>query len=87
MLGLKVSCQWCLFYTDRTKQVTWKGGSLVKESNPSVLLALVGWVSLFILTWLIVVDVLPVDWIRVSAWLFFLVIGIFASAMSLDRKK
>lgn len=44
-----------------------KGENLIVKFNPSILLALVGWVSLFILTWLIVLNALPVDWIRVAA--------------------
>ena len=59
----------------------------MKKINPSIVLATICWLSLFILTWLILLDFVPVDWIRGVSWVFFLVTGIIASAASADRQK
>lgn len=55
--------------------------------KPSMALATVSWSSLFILTWLILLNYVPLDALRVGAWLFFLVIAICSMAVASSGRR
>lgn len=59
----------------------------MRKIKPSLIVATISWVSLLILTWLIILNLLPLDWIRAATWLLFLVVGIGAAVIASDRKK
>ena len=48
--------------------------------------ALTAWISLMFLTWLIALGILPVDWLRVLIWIFFLISGVMSGALLKDKK-
>lgn len=55
--------------------------------KPSLLLAIIGWGSLFALTWVIVMGIRPLDGLRVAVWFFFLGIALIASAMFAGKRR
>ena len=52
-----------------------------KLIDPVLILSAIAWVSLFILTWLILLNIISFDGIRISGWVFFFIIGIMSSAI------
>ena len=53
-----------------------------KRPKPSALLSIVCWASLFVLTWLMVLDIVPLDELRALTWLFFFVVGVTSAAIA-----
>ena len=47
--------------------------------KPNILLAATFWVSLLIETWLLILNYLPVDSLRIWTWVFFFVFSILAT--------
>jgi hypothetical protein len=58
----------------------------MKES-PSALLAGLGWISLIVLFWLIILRKVPVDGWSIGGLVFFFVIALMASAVASTKKK
>ncbi len=58
----------------------------MKNIKPSMILAVVSWLSLFILTWLALLNLVPFDALRVSTWVFFLAMAIGSSAVASGKK-
>lgn len=53
----------------------------------STQLALVMWASVIVLTWLLVLRVIPLDALSASAWVFFLIFAIAAAAVGSESNK
>ena len=58
----------------------------MKIENPSQVLTLIMWVSVLILSWLLITRQVPSDALSWLFWVFFLVIAIFASAVASSKK-
>ena len=55
-------------------------------NNPSIMLAFATWGSLFVLSWLLVLDRVPFDGVSAGAWIFFLLVAVVVSAMTSSRR-
>lgn len=56
------------------------------NNKPFAVVAYLGWGSAFVLIWLLLFKVVPADWMSLGAFLFFVVVGFFASAMLYDKR-
>jgi len=59
----------------------------MKIENLSQLLAVVGWISVFVLGWLIVLRLAPSDALTWAFFVIFFVVALMASAVAHGRKK
>lgn len=58
----------------------------MKWEKPSHILAFAGWLSVFVLSWLLILGYRPLNWLSAGFWFFFLIIAILASAVGSDGK-
>ena len=46
----------------------------------------IAWLSVFVLSWLLVGRILPLDALSIAFWLFFLLVALFAGVRPSDRQ-
>lgn len=59
----------------------------MKIDKPSAILAYVGWLSVFVLGWLMVLRTIPADKLTWTFFAIFFVVAVFASAVSSEKPK
>ena len=57
------------------------------EWNPSLALAVIGWSSVFVEGWLIILRIIPADWLSWAFFAVYFIVATMASAVYGGKKK
>jgi hypothetical protein len=60
---------------------------MIKIETKSQLLAAIGWISVFVEGWLIVLRLIPADFLTWMFFVIFFIVAVFASAVAGGKRK